>query len=147
MSFTDLQYAFTRHIRDPQHAPAPEGIEDRRMAIYRDLLYRNVESFMANSFPVLRKIMADAAWHALIRDYFHTHQARTPLFPKMPYEFLQYLESGRGALAGDFPFLYELAHYEWVELALAMDMRDIDMTHVDPHGDLLAGIPVLSELA
>lgn len=147
VSFTDLQYAFTHHIRDPGHAPAPEGIEDRRMAIYRDLLYRNVETFMANSFPVLRRILDESAWHDLIRDYFRTHQARTPLFPKMPTEFLQYLENGRREQAGDFPFLYELAHYEWVELALAMDKRDINVTDVELQGDLLEGIPVLSELA
>ncbi len=147
MSFTDLQYAFTRHIRDPGQAPVPEGLEERRMAIYRDLLYRNVESFMANSFPVLRRILDDTAWHDLIRDYFRTHQARTPLFPRMPTEFLQYLESGRVAQTGDYPFLSELAHYEWVELALAMDIREIDLTGIDPQGDLLAGIPVLSDLA
>ena len=35
-SFKDLQYRFTAHIRDPQNNPAPEGIEDRRLAIYRD---------------------------------------------------------------------------------------------------------------
>jgi len=55
-TFTDIQYEFTRHIRDPENQPAPADIEDRRMEIYRDLLYRNVESFMANSYPVLRKI-------------------------------------------------------------------------------------------
>ncbi len=102
---------------------------------------------MANNFPVLRKVLDDTAWHELIRDYFRTHQARTPLFPKMPTEFLQYLETGRRVQPGDYPFLYELAHYEWVELALAMDMRDINVTDVDPQGDLLAGIPVLSDLA
>jgi hypothetical protein len=32
-----LQYRFTAHIRD-QNNPPPEGIEDRRMAIYRDLV-------------------------------------------------------------------------------------------------------------
>jgi hypothetical protein len=44
-----LQRQFTAHIRDPQNAPAPEGIEDRRMAIYRDLVYSNMESFVASN--------------------------------------------------------------------------------------------------
>jgi len=81
-NFKDIQYAFTRHIRDPENEPAPNDIEDRRMEIYRDLLYRNVESFMANSFPVLRKIIPDDKWHEMIRDYFKRHQSHTPLFPK-----------------------------------------------------------------
>ena len=35
--FQDMQYAFAAHLRDPAHAPAPEGIEDRRLAVYRSL--------------------------------------------------------------------------------------------------------------
>ena len=35
--FRDIQYAFARHIRDPENNPAPVDAEDRRLAIYRDL--------------------------------------------------------------------------------------------------------------
>ncbi len=145
-SFKDIQYQFTQHMRDPKQAPAPDGIEDRRMAIYSDLLYRNVESFMANSFPVLRKITADDHWHAMIRDYFKRHQARTPLFPRMPQEFLQYLENEHNG-EDDPPFLLELAHYEWAEIAVSIDTREIEWGGIDPEGDLFEDIPVLSPLA
>ena len=145
-SFKDIQYQFTQHMRYPKQAPAPDGIEDRRMAIYRDLLYRNVESFMANSFPVLRKITPDDQWHAMLRDYFKCHQAHTPLFPKMPQEFLQYLESER-ITDGDPPFMFELAHYEYAETAVSIDTRDISWDGIDPEGDFLESIPVLNPLA
>ena len=146
-SFRDIQYQFTRHIRDPENAPAPGDIEERRMAIYRDLLYRNVESFLANSFPVLRKILKDDEWHALMREYFKNHRSRTPLFPRMPQEFLQYLQDNTGTAEGLYPFLLELAHYEWVELALSIDTREIRQNGIDADGDLLSGIPVLNELS
>lgn len=145
--FRDIQYQFTRHIRDPEANAAPADIEDRRMQIYRELIYNNVEDFLANSFPVLRKITADQQWHALMRDYFSKHQARTPMFPKMSQEFLQYLDQERGVQAGDFPFMKELAHYEWLELAIFIDSRNIEMQGIIADGDLLAGIPVLSPLA
>ncbi len=145
--FQQVQQAFTRHMRDPDHAPAPDGVEDRRMGIYRDLLYNNVQSFMADCFPVLRKVCNDAMWHGLIRDYFRTHRAHTPLFPKMPQEFLQYLEQERGERAGDFPFLLELAHYEWIETTLIFDAREPVVAGVNPDGDLLAESPALSPLA
>ena len=144
--FIRIQYEFTRHVRDPENHPAPCDIEDRRMRIYRELVYNNVESFIANNFPVLRKITRDERWHAMVRHYFSSHQAHTPLFPKMPQEFLRHLESERQDL-DDPPFILELAHYEWVESALTLDVREIDMTDVDPEGDLLAGIPVMSPLA
>lgn len=145
--FQQVQDTFTRHMRDPDHAPAPADVEDRRMGIYRELLYNNVESFLAAGYPVLRKITSDGTWHALIRDYFREHRAHTPYFPKMSGEFLRYLEQERGPRAADFPFLLELAHYEWIETALTFDAREPDLDGIDPAGDLLAGVPVLSPLA
>ena len=144
--FREIQYQFTQHIRDPENAPAPAGIEDRRMQIYRDLLFNNVEDFLANGFPVLRKICTDDQWQTMVRDYFKNHQARTPLFPKMTQEFLQYLDTERDS-ADDYPFIKELAHYEWLELAIAIDTREIPDEGVDSQGDLLKGVPFLSPLA
>lgn len=145
-TFSEVQYGFARHLRDPSRYPAPAGIEDRRLAIYRDLLFKNVEGFMANTYPVLRKVLGPEPWRTLVRDYFREHEARTPLFPKMPQEFLQYLETEREPQPGDPPFMNELAHYEWLELSLAIDSREIDGSGVDAHGDLLAETPVLSPL-
>ncbi|MCG7755076.1 MAG: putative DNA-binding domain-containing protein [Nitrosomonas sp.] len=145
--FVRQQYAFAAHIRDPERNPCPEGIEDRRMKIYRELFYNNVEDFIANTFPVLRRILPDDRWHAMIRDYFARHLSHTPLFPEMPREFLQYLEHEREPQPDDPPFMLELAHYEWVELALSLLDEKIDATKIDVHGDLLDGIPVISPLA
>ena len=145
--FIDRQYAFAAHIRDPEQHPAPADIEDRRMGIYRELFYNNVEGFLTGTFPVLHKILDDTDWHALVRDYFHHHLARTPLFLEMPREFLNWLHDERSEQPGDLPFLYELAHYEWTELALSISEETIDRTNIDPDGDLLQGIPVLSPLA
>lgn len=116
------------------------------MAIYRRLLFRNIEGFLANSYPVLRKVTSDDDWEAMARDYFQRHQARTPLFPRMPQEFLEYLQNERDA-ADDPPWLAELAHYEWMETATAIDPRDIDWQGVDTDRDMLAGVPVLNLLA
>ena len=41
-SFQDKQYEFAAHLRDPENVPAPDGIEDRRMGIYRELFYNNL---------------------------------------------------------------------------------------------------------
>ena len=57
-----LQYAFAAHIRDPERHPAPTDIEDRRMQIYRDLFFNNVNRFLSSSFPVIRKLYDDDDW-------------------------------------------------------------------------------------
>jgi hypothetical protein len=145
--FTRRQYEFAAHIRDPEHKPAPGEIEDRRMAIYRELFYNNVEGFLSSTFPVLRKLYKDKPWHAMAHDFFAHHQSQTPLFLEIPREFLGWLENERTAQTDDLPFLYELAHYEWVELALSISEESLDQAGVDPEGDFLTGIPVLSPLA
>ena len=145
--FIRQQYAFAAYIRNPKQFPCPEGIEAQRMAVYRELFYNNVESFIANTYPVLRQIMVEEHWHAMVQDYFANHLAQTPLFPEMPREFLKYLEQERKPQPDDPPFLIELAHYEWVELALSLFDEKIDNSAIDSVGDLLEGIPVISPLA
>jgi len=145
--FIRRQYEFAAHIRDPENQPAPAEIEDRRMAIYRELFYNNVEGFLSGTFPVLRTLYNDTDWHLLVRDYFSHHRAQTPLFLEIPREFINWLKNGRDAQANDLPFLHELAHHEWVELALSISEESTDQENVNPEGNLLTGIPVLSPLA
>ena len=142
-----MQMSFAGHIRDPEAQPAPEGIENRRMQIYRELFFNNVSSMLASNFPVIRTRYSDERWNALIRNFYSEHRCHTPLFPELPKEFLRYLQDGRGERSDDPPFLHELAHYEWVELALSLEERELDEVAADPDGDLLTGIPVLSPLA
>lgn len=145
-AFQALQYRFAAHVRDPRRPPPP-GLEDRRLAVYRELLYNNVAGFLADYFPVLRRITPPGRWEAMVRDYFARHRARTPLFPQMAREFLRYLEEERDD-PEDPPFLRELAHYEWIEAALAIDPRDAELpADADGGADLLAGRPVLNPLA
>jgi uncharacterized protein len=143
--FQKLQYAFAAHLRDPVRHKAPRGIEPRRLKIYADLFYNNVEGFLATGFPVIRRITPDARWHALVRDFYSRHESHEPLFHGIAAQFLEYL--GRRRAKSDPPFLRELAHYEWVELALAVAPEPARAVPVDPRRDLLDGVPVVSPLA
>jgi len=146
-SFQDKQYAFAAHIRDPENTIAPPGIEDRRMAIYRGLFFNNLYNLLGTFFPVLRKISSDEQWHHLIREFMKVHRAKTPYFLQLPEEFLEFLQSEYQALDDDYAFLTELAHYEYVELALRVSTDENDLANVDPAGDLLRGVPAKSVLA
>lgn len=145
--FQRKQYAFAAHIRDPEHVSAPDGIEDRRMAVYRDLFFNNLSSLLGNTFPVLKKIHPPQRWRRLIRLFMQQHRAQTPYFLELPDEFLEFLQGEYEPDDNDFPFLIELAHYEHAELVLAISEASNDIAGVDPDGDLLAGVPVKSALA
>jgi hypothetical protein len=144
--FVRQQYAFAAHIRDPQQHAAPAAVEDRRMGIYRELFFNNIEGFLSSSFPVLCRLLDEDSWQALARDFFARHRCHSPLFLEIPREFLAYLDEERGERETDPPFMRELAHYEWVELALSV-AEIPDEIPVERNGDLLEGVPVPSAAA
>jgi hypothetical protein len=146
-AFKKHQFDFTAHIRDPEKNRMPAGIEDRRMQIYRDLLYNNVEGFIASGFPVIREIYDDQSWHRMVRDFFANHQCRSPYFLEISEEFIDYLQNERVPQAEDPAGLIELAHYEWVELALNVSEAIVCMDGINANGDLLLQRPVFSPLA
>ena len=146
-AFQDVQYRFTAHLRDPEKHPAPADVDGTAgMALYRELVVANMRMFIGDNFPVIRGIMDDAQWESMVRDYFSRHVNRTPIFSQLPTEFLDYLEKERSD-PGDPPFLWELAHYEWMESALRIDSSEIRFEGIDRDGDLLDGRPAQSPLA
>ncbi len=120
MQLADQQKAFAAHLRDPERVPAPVGIEPRRMAIYRELFFNNLVDLLGGSFPVARRILGAERWQRLIRDFYAHHHAHTPYFLELPGEFVEWLKKRTPHAADEPAFLPELAHYEWVELALAI---------------------------
>ena len=147
VEFKKIQKEFSAHLKDPEHAPAPSDIEDRRMEIYRGLFYRNIQNFVANAFPVLRKLYSDNNWHRMVRDFFAKHQSKTPYFKDISHEFLKYLQNEREPQPEDPAFIKELSHYEWIEIHLTfLDIEPV-LTNIDVTGDLIEGVPVLSPLA
>ena len=119
VDFKHKQAEFAAYIRNPANAPAPQDVAPQRMAMYRELFFNNVDSFLSSNFPVLRAILSDGQWRALAEDFFACHSCRTTHFSEIAEEFLDYLQNERDS-AADLPFLLELAHYEWVEMALSI---------------------------
>ncbi len=145
--FQALQYQLAAHLRDPGANPPPEGLENRRLNIYRNLFFNNVVGFVSGAFPVLRKFYDENKWHALIRRFYARHKSHSPYFADIAKEFLEFLENEYRPCESDPSFMNELAHYEWVELALSLAEEEIDLKMIDPGGDVMQAPPVLSPLA
>ncbi len=170
------QLALAHWIRDPATKAPPPGIEPRRLRVYRELVRNTIEGLLASQFPVIRRLRGDAFWNALVDGFIREHRAQTPLFPEVGQEFIAWLsaragdvsrgegdsESNSGGVtsatgdttdaraAGDSEhpaFLPELAHYEWAELGIALSDAAEDLATLDPVGDLMQGVPVLSPQA
>lgn len=124
--FQQIQLAFAQQIRTPQAVGALNSpglvhlmphIEPRRLAVYQQLIFNNIESFASSIFPVLKSVLGAEQWRRLVQAFIQTHLAQTPLFHEMGQEFIQFLEQAPPSLA--LPeFSLSLAHYEWLELAV-----------------------------
>jgi|TARA_B110000971_G_C20003796_1_gene498141 hypothetical protein len=151
-NFAEVQKTFTAHMRDPTANPGPTDIEDRRLQIYRDLVFNNIESLIAGSFPVLKTIYPAEQWKILIRAFVRDHISHTPHFPKMPQEFLMFLKEQEQlehpfAFPFAFPFTMELAHYEWLELAIDLDTRNITHNPVSSAEAFIDQCPVINPIS
>jgi hypothetical protein len=112
------QLQMAAYLRDPVKSPAPPGVEERRLKVYRDLIYNNVEGFISGGFPVLRSLYTDDQWAELVRLFMDRHRCRSPYFLEISQEFISFLMDEHQLRECDPAFMTELAHYEWVELAL-----------------------------
>jgi hypothetical protein len=124
MNLAERQRAFAAHLRDPERVPAPADIEPRRMAIYRELFFNNLVDLLGGAFPVARRILGTDRWRRLVRDFYSGHRAHTPYFLELPREFLEWLRARESRSGDEPPFLDELAHYEWVEVALSISEEE-----------------------
>lgn len=124
VDFKAKQSEFSAYIRDPFNNPKPADVKQQRMETYRELFFNNIDSFLSSNFPVLRKILDDTQWFELSQDFFAKHPCKTPYFSEIPEEFIDYLQNERQN-DSDYPFLLELAHYEWVEMALSISKEEI----------------------
>lgn len=141
-AFQRYQSAFAAHLRDPIAQPRPRGAAARGMRVYAEIVFHNMESTLAACFPICKRIVKQRRWKKLVRSFLAGHACGTPWFRQIPEEFLRWLATAPASAADLPPFLPDLAHYEWVELAVAL--AEDQSVAVDAAGDLLAGIPQLA---
>lgn len=131
--FQQLQQVFTQAIRNPEKvdfsAQKQPGLvnftpEKRRLAVYQDLFFNNLCGFFSSIFPVLSARLGEAVVQGLVRQFLAKHAAQTPLFHELGQEFLAFLQTQYVADESDPAFLLELAHFEWVGLAVLIEPQE-----------------------
>lgn len=133
-SFQQAQFKLANIIRTGEGRI--EGVEQRRLKIYQELFFNNVEGFCSTAFPVFKSLLGEQQWKALISEFFIKHECETPHFVEISQEFLAYVaENKQEALP--YPYMVELAHYEWVELASSV-ADDHEVNNVETIEDVMS---------
>jgi len=116
-SWQKFQLDFGRYLRDPAQQALPEGVLPRRAKVYEDLLFNNICGFLNSCFPVCQKLINEQAWQDLSRAFYRDWRCHSPRFNDIPKEFLDFLASEKSPELA-YPWFWQLAHYEWIELAV-----------------------------
>lgn len=104
------------------------------MQIYLDLFFNNIESFLANAFPIAKQVLGDETWLETVREFVHLHGSQSPYFLQISEEFLAFLSARDRSNLPDY--ILELCHYEWIELAVDVAEDPVYPTY-DSAGDLM----------
>jgi len=145
-SFQRYQLAFTARIRDPLNQPPLEGVPRQRMAIYEEIVFNNLFESVSACFPVARKVLGKRAWLKLTQAFLREYPASSPLFRKIPEQFLEFITNPGRELEQQLPpYLTSLCHYEWIELFVAsIPTIENDSGNINPTGDLGKYRPVFT---
>ncbi|KTC75469.1 hypothetical protein Lbir_0381 [Legionella birminghamensis] len=119
-SLNHLQTAFTTSLRQAD-----------KPGFYQHLVFMSFCDLINPCFPVSRSIIPAIFWEELIRSFIRSYPVTTPLFHQIPGEFVNFLYETNSV---NYPFLAELAHYEWMELVieLAQDEKETVNSPLDP---------------
>lgn len=143
LDFQKYQDAFTAHIRDPESNKKPDNVNEERMAVYREGVFNNIFESASVCFPVCQAILGKDDWNNIVRKFVSTHHASSPIFRDIPQELVKFLESDT-----ETPdYIKQLAHYEWVELAvsaLQTEATTDSRVVLSKTTDLLNEIPMLA---
>lgn len=118
-AFQHYQAAFTAHLRNPQQAARPSGVNARRMGIYREIVFNNFYASVSACFPVLLSIIGKRRFTYLVRQCFFSQRFESPVFRDISKVFVDFLASLDLSIHSLPPYATQLAHYEWIELEVS----------------------------
>ena len=125
--FKTLQKTFANAIRNPEQAyPLPDV--PKRLTVYQSLIHNGMSNSLSSCFPVTKQIISADVFDDLVSLFLSKYSSHTPYFHQVPSEFLNFI-----AKTAELPpvpeFIFELMHYEWLELAVEIDDTDCSRFH------------------
>jgi hypothetical protein len=110
--FDDIRDQFSALVRDPKSSGMACDV-----SLYHELVVNNLAEILQDCFPVLLSILKHELWYALVQSFLCEYASKSALFYEVPSEFVKYLTKQKIDRL-PYPFVAELAHYEWIELAV-----------------------------
>jgi len=127
MSLLDWQTHFSQALLLPDapelcRLPALQGIEGKRIALYEELLFNTVLDTFQSIYPYTYRLLSregerEADWVALAEQYRRAYPNQSYKLMGAVCAFPEFLAEQDG-LISKYPFLPDLALYEWLEMVV-----------------------------
>lgn len=105
--------AWNKRNKIKQAKKLPKGAL-RRIQTYRDLVKSSFYEVLSNIYPDTHKLL-DKEWNNLISKYIEKYPPNSPILTKVAERFPLFLSEEKN-IQIKYPFLSELALYEWLEV-------------------------------
>lgn len=116
-SLADLQRGFAAAIRD-RDLPPPPGTHGRRgetpmrrFSVYRNNVHVSLVEALAETYPVVARLVGEDFFRAMARAYVGEHLPRTPVLIDYGDGFPNFIATFEPA--GSLPYLADVARLEW----------------------------------
>lgn len=87
-----------------------------RIKIYRELVWNTLSDVVEGIYPYTNKLLL-THWNKLLKQYLEFSPPSSPILYMVGKDFPAFLNT-KSTLKKKYPFLYELALYEWLELEI-----------------------------
>jgi hypothetical protein len=109
-------------------------VDRKGVALYGSLIAYGHHDVMDNVYPYTSALLG-AKWESVVEDYLLRFPPEHHNFNRLCARLSQYFSMYGGTLTDKYPFLAELADYEWIELE---KMEEDTSIHVYPHEQLVS---------
>lgn len=91
-----------------------QGISRERLQLYEELLFASVEDTLGSLYPHTKRFL-EKDWYKLIENYRRVYPNRSYQLYKVAEDFPRFV-SEQKAYTRQYPYLEDIAHYEWLEM-------------------------------
>ena len=112
------------------------GVKNDRLHHYRRLFFNVTKDGLESAYPIAFGIIGEEKFTKLAQDFFANHKAQANLYWQMPFELIEFCKTQNYAAQFEMPYLYELLHFEWLEIEV-QNMVDAIIPNYTETNDLL----------
>lgn len=84
------------------------------------MVFHVAEEAINAAYPLTKNLLAEREWTVVVKDFYRSGAMESPQLWRMPEALIAFVDKNYAQLQRKYPFLLELMHFEWAEIAVYM---------------------------